>query len=411
MTQQSAAPQADVAPVEPTADELVEAERRVPDVAQYAGGVSSDSQHAALRASVRQLGQLLGEALTRHEGPELLAQVERGPTALARAPGRRAARRARRASTTPPPSVLARAFTAYFQLVNITEQLHRWREIAAGEEGPLAATARRIGEALDEGTIDRELIDRRARPPGVPARLHRPPHRGDPPLRAGACCARSPTWCPPSEDPRRHRARLAQLERRLAELVDLLWQTDELRIVRPEPTDEARTATYYLQLARHRRSSPTCSKSSTGRSATIDVELPPTARPLRFGTLGRRRPRRQPQRHARRSPSTSSRLQHDSGLRDAHRAASRTCWTRCAPRPGSSPSPTTLLDQPRGDAEALPDHLRGRPPAQRRGALPAQAHLRPGPAAAHPRPAGRRHPARARPRLPRASTSCSPTSP
>ena len=135
MTQQSAAPQADVAAVEPTADELVEAERRVPDVAQYAGGVSSDSQHAALRASVRQLGQLLGEALTRHEGPELLAQVERI---------RRLSREhrddelhAELESVDDATAVrLARAFTAYFQLVNITEQLHRWREIAAGRGGP-----------------------------------------------------------------------------------------------------------------------------------------------------------------------------------------------------------------------------------------------------------------------------------
>src|SRR5690348_6510164 len=127
------------------------------DVSRFGGGVASDSQHTALRASVRQLGQLLGEALTRHEGPELLALVEE-VRAKAREPGDEALHALLADVDDATAVVLARAFTAYFQLVNVTEQLHRWQELTAGEEGPIAGAVHRIGEALESGTVDRELV-------------------------------------------------------------------------------------------------------------------------------------------------------------------------------------------------------------------------------------------------------------
>ncbi len=261
-------------------EQLIEADRRLPNVATFAAGVSSEQQHTALRASVRQLGALLGEALERHEGADLLALVER-VRSLARQPDDEELRSALDGLDPATAVVLARAFTAYFQLVNVTEQLHRWQEVTAVEEGPLAATVGRIGAALEEGRVDRDLVG------GVLGRLEYRPVFTAHPTEATRrsvidLMRRIADTVESMEDPRRAPAELPRLERRLAELVDLVWQTDELRIERPEPSDEARTAIYYL----HNLASQVVPEllAELDRSlAGIGIELPIAARPLRFG--------------------------------------------------------------------------------------------------------------------------------
>lgn len=251
------------------------------DVARYAAGVSSDAQHAALRASVRQLSTLLGEALTRHEGPELLALVEQVRT-LAREPDDGALHELLAGVDDATAVVLARAFTGYFQLVNVTEQLHRWRDVTAGSAGPLAAAAQRIGDALAAGTVEpelvREVLDRVEYRPVFTAHPTEASRRTV--LRLLQRIARI---VDEAEDPRRTPGQADEHDRRLAELVDLLWQTDELRIARPEPRDEARTALYYLQSIAA-DVVPDLMEELDRRLAGIGVELPATARPLRFGS-------------------------------------------------------------------------------------------------------------------------------
>ncbi len=264
-----------------SAEQLIQADRRTPDVAQYAGGVSSDAHHAALRASVKLLGKLLGEALVRHEGEELLALVERV---------RRLAREERdeelHAALTDVDDAtavrLARAFTAYFQLVNITEQLYRWRELAGGPQGPLAATAGRIGDALGDGSLSAELLT------DVLARVEYRPVFTAHPTEASRrsvleLLRKIADGVADLGDPLRSPADTPRVERRLAELVDVLWQTDELRVVRPEPKDEARTAVYYLE-SLTAQVVPDLLEELDRTLGSVGVSLPADARPLRFGS-------------------------------------------------------------------------------------------------------------------------------
>ncbi|WP_049807141.1 phosphoenolpyruvate carboxylase [Pseudofrankia inefficax] len=252
------------------------------DAGTFAGGVASDVRHAGVRAGVRRLGQLLGESLTRHEGAQLLELVER-VRALARDSGDRADLHRVLADVDHPTAiVLARAFTAYFQLANITEQLHRARELADRPRGAIEETGGRIAAAVAAGQLDPEL------PAQVVSRLELRPvftaHPTEASRRSVLDVLRGiAELLDAADDPRAQPSRRAVVDRRLAEAVDVLWQTDELRVERPKPTDEARSAAYYLtSIATDVL--PGLLEELDGALAQVGAGLPITARPLRFGT-------------------------------------------------------------------------------------------------------------------------------
>lgn len=71
--------------------------------------------------------------------------------------------------------------------------------------------------------------------------------------------------------------------RRLAEAIELLWQTDELRLERPEPIDEAMNALYYLDdLSRSTVSQVL--EDFAFELNKFGITLDSTARPLSFGS-------------------------------------------------------------------------------------------------------------------------------
>ena len=83
--------------------------------------IARDDQ--ALRTDVRKLGELLGETLVRQEGPELLDLVESVRKAVREGGGEEIL-----SELSVDDSVqLVRAFSTYFHLANVAEQVHRAR--------------------------------------------------------------------------------------------------------------------------------------------------------------------------------------------------------------------------------------------------------------------------------------------
>src|SRR5262245_52004445 len=89
---------------------------------------ATDAQ-AELRRDIRELGTLLGQTLVRQEGEDLLELVERVRLLVREDREEAGALLAGVDSVTA--IKLVRAFSTWFQLANIAEQVHRGRELAA----------------------------------------------------------------------------------------------------------------------------------------------------------------------------------------------------------------------------------------------------------------------------------------
>src|SRR5882757_10970592 len=252
-------------------------------------GVVSEPAHNALRADIRRLGSLLGNTLTQHGGSQLLELVERVRTLSREASGGSPSSGRDRSSGTAAAAELdrllagvdpgtatqlARAFTTFFLLANVAEQWHRAREVA-DETGadPLGELIRRLvkevgGEALIEVLGRTEL-----RPvfTAHPTEASRQSVLGT--LRRVAdVLDRDAT--PGNTDP--------HTERRLAQLVDLLWQTDEIRPGKPTVADEARAIAYYLErLGEH--TVPDVLEQLDDALGAVELRLPEHARPIQLG--------------------------------------------------------------------------------------------------------------------------------
>ncbi len=253
---------------------------------------SPSRSDAPLRADIRLLGNLLGETLVRQEGPELLDQVERvrALTKRLRAAEQRGdAEGAAFDELTgvlerldlPMTISLVRAFTVFFYLANVAEQTHRLDEDGArarAKRGFLQSTVDRIqGAGLDHDTIA-AVVDRLELRPVFTAHPTEAARRSI--LTKITRIAKSLSQ---RSDPRISDSERDRIDRRLAELIDLIWQTDELRITQPTPLDEARSVIYYFD-AIFRDVAADLFDELDFQLGRLTVELPADATPLHFGT-------------------------------------------------------------------------------------------------------------------------------
>ncbi|MGI8696062.1 MAG: phosphoenolpyruvate carboxylase [Mycobacteriales bacterium] len=246
--------------------------------------VGSEQADAALRADIRRLGDALGESLVRQEGPELLALVER-VRALTRADGAAAAKLLDSVDIDQA-AARVRAFAAYCHLANIAEQTHRARELAQRRNhtgGWLEQTVRQIQDAeIGAGQI-RGVLERLAVRPVFTAHPTEASRRSVLSKLRAVSELLDAEHAEHAEHAGAGRSRRERDDRRLGALVDLLWQTDELRLDRPEPVDEARNAVYYLD-SLVTDTVPDLLTDLAAQFERLGVQLPADARPLTFGT-------------------------------------------------------------------------------------------------------------------------------
>lgn len=225
---------------------------------------TGELKEAPLRRDVRSLGMLLGEVLKEQSGEELYNEVEElRRTAIAR----------READSKADPSVaaqnmqqaldrihrhaddltrayqLARAFSFYFELINLAETNHRKRRRQSSQlndapplRGDLRGTLRRLREAGFDAQRALEMLECIAITPVFTAHPTEVARRSVmfKRRRISDLLERLDRIAVPEEE-------LEALEREVTGEITALWQTDDVRSARPTVRDEIRMALDYYE--------------------------------------------------------------------------------------------------------------------------------------------------------------------
>lgn len=229
------------------------------------------AQSDALRADIRMLGRMLGETLIRHAGKDLYDKVEVVRSLSAEQPDKVFDFLSHEPAETAIP--LARAFSLYFHLANIAEQVHRAKAMVKARS-EFGGWLKRVENKIKLANLPTEMIQETF-------------------LRLKV---RPVFTAHPTEATRRtilvklrFIANLLDLpesatrQQRLAETIDLLWQTDELRLEKPEVLDEARNALFYFDALTKGPLTEVLDELNAIAKA-LNVEIPATNQPLSLGS-------------------------------------------------------------------------------------------------------------------------------
>jgi phosphoenolpyruvate carboxylase len=214
-------------------------------------GIGSAGARDQLAAEVRLLGSLLGQVIAEQAGVELFELVERVRKRMIALRRREDPTERERladelgALDLDAAEAVIKAFSLYFQLVNLAEERHRVRTLRrrarAARNGVLDdSVAEAVGDLRRLGRSERELD-------ALVARLEISPVLTAHPTEARrrtvlVALRRTAALLERLDDPRLTPGEDRDIRRRLREEITILWRTADLRIVVPTPLDEVRTA-------------------------------------------------------------------------------------------------------------------------------------------------------------------------
>ncbi|MED5221353.1 MAG: phosphoenolpyruvate carboxylase [Actinomycetota bacterium] len=253
----------------------------------------SEPTDAALRADIRRLGTQLGNTLVRQHGEDLLDAVERVRTLTRqlREDDPNGPALEERVSTelhnlfddtdVADAILLVRAFTVYFHLANVAEQVHRIEDLNSGSPNAANHFDETVPSLIASGIAPEEIGTLIARAEVRPVFTAHPTEASRRAILDKLATVSQ--LLEQRSEQRRTPADQRRIDRRIEEIIDAVWQTDELRHARPEPMDEARSILYYIGLT-VREAIPDLFDEMQATLATIGQSIPEHRVPIRFGS-------------------------------------------------------------------------------------------------------------------------------